>query len=863
MDTRRVCVQWGKLLTWALLALATLPLAFSPAATEAASIKVSWDPVSDPNLSSYNVYYSTVSGYYTGVVPTGKTTEMTLTNLSAGSTYFFVVTYSTQAGYESPWSAEAKCVIPVPNSTGGTTGTTSTTVKVYTATPQISAIPSVNIPEDTAYWSYPFTLSDADTPVDSLLVSLRSSNLDLAPTNRIAITGTGSNRVVTIRPTPNGFGPAYFSLSVTDGKNTNSRSFTLTVDPVNDIPKNTGLPPAIRVTPGTTSVAYPYTISDVETAARSLRTWATSDNQSLLPDQNLVVGGSAGSRTLTVLAPGNSLGITQVRVAVADDVSTNWTAMEVTLSPSNTPPQLVLNSDAVAVVAAPFVVSALVFDDGLPLRPGKVTLTWSQVGGPTALGATTSATNYSILFNTPGTYTYRCVASDGEYATSQDLLITVLAQSLATHPQNPNSSSTTTNSFGIYQFRILDITSDSLSVAWRTTEPALANFEYSPKSSGIWSQIPSATDPARRHAALASGLMPDSEYILRARATTPSGLSVTSSPVSIRTLRALLTYSPIPLERAELSGNMQSDGLTSLRTGESGESKAHLLFDVPQTGTYYIWAHVDAGLQSSTPYAATIDQSVTAIFNSPQADDGMKAGWSQATSLALFGEPQALEFQLTRGTHSLDLIGLENNARLSHLVITSDTGFVADDTTPIAGLVSTPNLPGPLYLSQLPSGWSLVGNPLQGTADVPSFNLYQPTPGTTLQTFSDSFSSAAVSLYDGTQWSAQATLQWKQAGAVYNPSKQPLIFGLIGLVDSSAAQPDLVEGEQLLVLPTPAGGTLESLLNIGFSAGDSFTYLDGDAGAYRTCTYDGNAWDIIPVLNVGEAGILTLSPRDK
>lgn len=864
MRTHCVCL-WGNLRAWASLVLATFSIAwFSPAA-EAASIKVTWDPISDPNLSAYNVYYSTVSGYYTGVVSTGKTTEMTLTNLSAGSTYFFVVTYSTQVGYESPWSPETKCVIPVPNSSGGST-TTTTAVKVYTAVPQISAIPSASIQEDTPFWSYPFTISDADTSVDSLLLSLRSSNLDLAPTNRIGITGTGSNRVVTVRPVPNGFGAAYFSLSVTDGKNTNTRSFTLTVNGVNDLPKIAGLPPAIRVDPGTISATYPYTISDVETAVRYLRTWAVSDNQALLPDQNLIVGGTAGSRTINVIAPLEALGIAVVRVAVADDVSTNWTTMEVSLSPSNTPPRLIVNAGAVAIVDTPLIASAIVFDDGLPLRPGKVTLTWSQLSGPTSLGAVTSSTNYSILFNSPGIYTFRCVASDGEYATTQDLLVTVLAQSLAIHPPSSTAPPATIDSLGVYQFRILDVSSDTLIVAWRTTQPALAHLEYSPKSSETWDSLSDGTDPTRNHTAILSGLSPNSDYSLRVRATTPTGLSVTSAPVSIRTLRALISYLPVPLERAEIFGNMRSEfseGVTRISTGEFGESKAHLLFDVPQTGTYYIWGHVRAGSLSSTPFAVTIDQSTTGIFDSPHAADGTAAGWTRVIRLALFEEPQALGVRLTRGTHSLDLIGLESDATLSHIVITSDAAFVADDTTLIAGIVSAPNLPGGLYLSQLSSGWSLLGNPLQQAGDFASINLYQPEPGTTLQTFNDAFASMAVSVYDGTQWSAQADLQWKQAGAVFNPSENPLVFGLLGSVDNSAEQPELVEGDQLLVLPTPASGTLESLLNIGFGEGDSFTFLDGRAGAYRSCTYDGKAWDSIPVLNVGEAAILTLAPRNR
>ena len=55
---------------------------------------LTWDPVSDPNLAGYHVYYGTTGGPYPqqplDVAPNAATA--TVTGLSSGTTYYFVVT---------------------------------------------------------------------------------------------------------------------------------------------------------------------------------------------------------------------------------------------------------------------------------------------------------------------------------------------------------------------------------------------------------------------------------------------------------------------------------------------------------------------------------------------------------------------------------------------------------------------------------------------------------------------------------------------------------------------------------------------------------------------------------------------------
>ena len=101
--------------------------------------------------------------------------------------------------------------------------------------PSISILPNQVIAEDTSL-SLPFSVSDAETPPDSLTVTPTSSNQALLPDVSLAITGTGTNRALLVTPVPNGNGTATINIAVSDGVLITNTSFVLTVSSVNDAP---------------------------------------------------------------------------------------------------------------------------------------------------------------------------------------------------------------------------------------------------------------------------------------------------------------------------------------------------------------------------------------------------------------------------------------------------------------------------------------------------------------------------------------------------------------------------------------------------------------------------------------------------
>jgi len=75
----------------------------------------------------------------------------------------------------------------------------------------------------------PFTISDPETDAASLTLAGNSDNPGLVPVSGIVFGGSGSHRTVTLTPRPGQIGSAHITLTVSDGANTFSRVFLLTV----------------------------------------------------------------------------------------------------------------------------------------------------------------------------------------------------------------------------------------------------------------------------------------------------------------------------------------------------------------------------------------------------------------------------------------------------------------------------------------------------------------------------------------------------------------------------------------------------------------------------------------------------------
>ena len=77
------------------------------------SVTLSWNPSSGPDAAGYNIYYSMESHVYTAKVSAGNGTNVTITGLIEGATYYFAATTYDFFGQESSFSEEVAYPVPM------------------------------------------------------------------------------------------------------------------------------------------------------------------------------------------------------------------------------------------------------------------------------------------------------------------------------------------------------------------------------------------------------------------------------------------------------------------------------------------------------------------------------------------------------------------------------------------------------------------------------------------------------------------------------------------------------------------------------------------------------------------------------
>jgi hypothetical protein len=297
--------------------------------------------------------------------------------------------------------------------------------------PTISDLPNQSTTVNTATAAIPLTISDPDTPVNNLTLSATSSNPVLVPTNNIVFEGSGSSRTVTVTPATGQTGTSTITVTVSDGTNNASDPFVLTVNTVNTPPTLTGVVNQ-SINEDTSTAALNFTVGDAETSPGSLTVSKGSSNPVLVPTNNIVLGGSGATRTVTVTPAANQNGSATITISVSDGqyvVSTNWV---VTVSAVNDPPTLTGMADQTISVNG--TTGPLNFTIGdVDTAVGSLTVSTNSSNpslvplGNIVLGG--SGANRTVTV-TPaadqtGVATITVSVSDGEFTVSTNFVLTV------------------------------------------------------------------------------------------------------------------------------------------------------------------------------------------------------------------------------------------------------------------------------------------------------------------------------------------------------------------------------------------------------------------------------------------------------
>jgi len=190
--------------------------------------------------------------------------------------------------------------------------------------PVLADIPNQATFESLAF-EIPLDVSDVETPNDQLVFT--SSNSNPALIGGVTFAVTGSSVVATVTPKALAFGKATVTISVTDGVNTTSREFSLTVARTFNAPKLGAI--ADQSTAAGVTVSVPLTVSDSDTAMSELVFSASSSNPSLIGSVTFSVTGSDVVAMFTPAAGASGTAI--LNVVVSDGLNSASQAFTLTV----------------------------------------------------------------------------------------------------------------------------------------------------------------------------------------------------------------------------------------------------------------------------------------------------------------------------------------------------------------------------------------------------------------------------------------------------------------------------------------------------------------------------------------------------
>lgn len=199
--------------------------------------------------------------------------------------------------------------------------------------PFISAISNQTIRVTQATGPLAFTVLDAEDPATNLTVNAVSSNPAVVPVGNVALSGSGASRTANVIGGAQA-GTSAITLWVTDtGGKSNSTTFSVTVLPANIAPViSTVSATNTLMNVGTLPIAF--TVGDAETSAGALTVSEVSANPTLLPNANIVFGGSGSNRTVALTPASGQVGVAPITITVSDGTNTANSRFALMVTPS-------------------------------------------------------------------------------------------------------------------------------------------------------------------------------------------------------------------------------------------------------------------------------------------------------------------------------------------------------------------------------------------------------------------------------------------------------------------------------------------------------------------------------------------------
>jgi len=470
-----------------------------------------------------------------------------ITSGSAGETQTLTVTATSSnpslipnpaVSYASPNSTGSLTFTPVANGFGSATITVTVndgqaanntfsrtfvvTVNAVNDTPTLNALGNLTINEDATVQTVNLTgiSSGAANEAQALVVTASSSDPSLIPNPTVNYTSANTAGSLSFAPVANASGSATITVTVNDGQAANhtvTRTFTVTVTPVNDVPTLTSIANiAVEQNSGLRTVNLSGIGTGAANEVQTLIVSATSSNPALIPNPTVNYTSPNATGSLSFTPAVNGTGSATITVTVNDGQAANSTVTRtftVTVTPVNQPPTLNAIADvnlAEDAGAQTVSLSGISAGGAGETQPLTVTATSSNPGlipNPTVSYASANATgnlNFTPIANANGVATITVTVNDGQPTNNlvtRTFLVTVNAvndaptlNALANANISGNAGSQTVNLSGITSGATNE--NQTLTVTATSSNPSLiphptVNYT-SPNATGSLSYAPAA-----------------------------------------------------------------------------------------------------------------------------------------------------------------------------------------------------------------------------------------------------------------------------------------------------------------------------------------------------------------------------------
>jgi len=300
----------------------------------------------------------------------------------------------------------------------------------HAAGPVLTVPLTVTVKEDTTT-NLSFMVTDSSSPIFSTTMAATSSATNLIDSSGLVFSGAGTNRVLAITPKTHKYGSATITVVATDAaglKGTNR--FLLSIPFVDVLPVFTTVISNKTVLQNSSATAFPFQISDYETAAASLTVTAFSGDTNLVMNSKLVPGGSGASRTLTVTPVTNTYGATTISVVVTDANNGKATnTFTLTVTHVNQAPYFPSLTPITGLEDVPFTSPFVVADIDTPLSNVTVTASITSTNLASVTVTNVDDTNRLLVItpqaNAFNSTTIKLIASDGLKSTTNSVLLTL------------------------------------------------------------------------------------------------------------------------------------------------------------------------------------------------------------------------------------------------------------------------------------------------------------------------------------------------------------------------------------------------------------------------------------------------------